>query len=80
MRLDPPGVPLFPEPHPFFWLPIDGQRHAAENRDRDLPYGELINTLCGQQLKRIPVTDIEWLWPTCPACWTTTAASVGLRA
>jgi hypothetical protein len=31
--------PLFPESRPFFWLPIAGQRHAAEIRDRDLPYG-----------------------------------------
>jgi hypothetical protein len=46
-----PGAAVFPEPQPFFWLPIAGQRHAAGIRDRDLPHGELIDTLCGQQLK-----------------------------
>ncbi|MGH3885064.1 MAG: zinc finger protein [Pseudonocardiaceae bacterium] len=56
---------------------IAGQRHAAGISDRDLPYGKLIDTLCGQQLKRAPVADLDWLWPT---CWTTTAASVGLQA
>jgi hypothetical protein len=45
VRLNPPRAPLFPEPHSFFWLPIAGQRHAANIRDRDLPYGELIDTL-----------------------------------
>lgn len=80
MRLDPPGALIFPEPRSFFWLPIDGERHAAEIRDRNLPSDELIGTLCRQQLKRAPVTDLEWLWPTCPACWSTTAARVGLRA
>jgi hypothetical protein len=80
VRLDPPGASMFPEPRSFFWLPIDGQRHAAGIRDRNLPYGELIDTLCGRRLKRAPVTDIEWLWPTCPGCWSATAARVGLRA
>ncbi len=80
MRLDLPGASIFPEPQSFFWLPIDGKRHAAEIRDRDQPYGALVGTLCGQELKRAPVADIEWLWPTCPACWSATAARVGLRA
>lgn len=80
MRLDSPGAAIFPEPRSFFWSPIDGQRHAVGIRDRELPYGELVGTLCGKQLKRVPVTDLEWLWPTCSACWTTTAARVGLRA
>jgi len=79
VRLDPLGDTLFPE-RSFFWLPIDGQRHAAGIRDRDLLYGEPVNTLCDQQLKRAPVTDSDWLWPTCPDCWSVTAARVGLRA
>ncbi len=79
MRLNPSGTSIFPE-RSFFWLPIAGQRHAAGIHDQDLPYGEPINTLCEKQLKRAPVTDIDWLWPTCPACWSATAARVGLRA
>ncbi|MGH3912287.1 MAG: zinc finger protein [Pseudonocardiaceae bacterium] len=82
MRIDPTraAAAIFPEPRSFFWLPVDGQRHAIRTQDRNVPRGELIATLCGQRLKREPVGDAEWLWPTCPACWTTTAASVGLRA
>ncbi len=73
------GASIFPEPRSFFWRPIDGERHAAEIRDRNLPPDELIGTLCGQQLNQAPVTDLEWLWPTCPACWSATATRVGLR-
>ena len=80
MRLDSPGASTFPEPQSFFWLPIAGQRHAAGIGNRDVPCGKLIGTLCGQQLKRAPVTDLEWLWPTCPACWSAAAARVGLQA
>ncbi|MCA1672574.1 MAG: hypothetical protein LC799_10345 [Actinobacteria bacterium] len=76
---EPARAALFPEPRSFFWLPIDGKRHAAEIRDRDVLNGELIDTLCGQQLKRAPAGDAEWLWPTCPACWDATAVRVGLR-
>ncbi|MGH3899382.1 MAG: zinc finger protein [Pseudonocardiaceae bacterium] len=77
---DPPKATIFPEPRTFFWLPIDGQRHAAGIRDRYLPYGEQVGTFCGKQLRRAPVDDIEWLWPTCSTCWSITAARVGLRA
>ena len=80
MRLNPPRAPLFPEAQSFFWLPIAGQRHAAEIHDRDLPYRELVDTLWGQQLTHAPVADSDYLWPTCPACWTTTAVQVELRA
>lgn len=80
MRLDPPVATFFPEPRSFFWLPIDGKRHAAGIRDRGQPYGALVTTLCEQQLKREPVTDAEWLWATCPECWAATAARVGLQA
>ncbi|HKR49682.1 MAG TPA: zinc finger protein [Pseudonocardiaceae bacterium] len=80
MHLDPPKAVIFPEPRTFFWWPIDGQRHAVRIRYQDLPYGELVGTLCGKQLKRASAGDLEWLWSTCPACWTITAARVGLRA
>ena len=57
------GASIFPEPRSFFWRPIDGERHAAEIRDRNLPPDELIGTLCGQQLNQAPVTDLKWLGP-----------------
>lgn len=82
MGTDPsqPVEAIFPEPRSFFWLPVDGCRHAAEIRDREVLSGELIRTLCGQRFRRTPVGETEWLWPTCPVCWTVTAARVGLRA
>ena len=79
MLVDPPEASIFPE-RSFFWWPITGNRHAVGIRDRDLPYGEPVGTLCGKRLKRAPVTDLDWLWPTCSACWSATAALVGLRA
>ncbi|MGH3717832.1 MAG: zinc finger protein [Pseudonocardiaceae bacterium] len=54
-----PGATSFPHPRTFFWLPIDGKRHAADIRDRNLPSGKLITTLCGRQLTRPRVTDAE---------------------
>jgi zinc finger protein len=80
VHLDPPGAPTVPRPQWFFWLPIDGQRHAARIHDRHLPSGKLITTLCGRQLTRIRVTDTEWLWPSCLECWSAAEARVGLRA
>ncbi|MBV9162808.1 MAG: hypothetical protein JO281_14930 [Pseudonocardiales bacterium] len=80
MHLDPPGALTFPQPQSFFWLPIDGKRHAAGIRYRNLPSGKLITTLCGRQLTRARVTDTEWLWPTCPECWSAAEARVGPQA
>lgn len=76
---EPARAAIFPEPRSFFWLPIDGHRHAAEIRDREVLGGQLIGTLCGQRLKRAPAGEVQWLWPTCPACWDATTARVGLR-
>lgn len=76
---EPARAAIFPEPRSFFWLPLDGYRHAAETRDREVPRGELIGTLCGQQLTRALAGDTEWLWPTCPRCWDANAVRVGLR-
>jgi len=70
---------FFLAPRSFFWWPLDGQRHAANIQDRELPNGEPISTLCDQDLTRAPAGDTEWLWPTCQGCWDATAARVGLR-
>ena len=78
MHTDPPGD-IFPAPRTFFWLPLDGARPAAGIRDRDTANGETVSTLCGAQLTRVPVSDIDWLWPTCPACRDVTAQCIGLR-
>lgn len=79
MHPDPPGASSLPRPRMFFWLPTDGQRHAADIRDRHLPSGKLITTLCGRQLTRARGTETEWLWPTCPECWSAAEAHVGQR-
>ena len=76
---EPARAAIFPAPRSFFWLPLDGHRHAAEIRDRETLGGELIGTLCGQQLVRTRAGDTEWLWPTCQNCWNATAVRVGLR-
>lgn len=78
MHTDPPGD-IFPAPRKFFWLPMNGARHAADIRDRDTANGEPVGTLCDKELTRAPVSDLDWLWPTCPACWDTTLQRVGLR-
>lgn len=75
----PSDAAMFPRPRTFFWLPLDGARHAAGIHDRDAANGELIATLCAKQITRAPVGETEWLWPTCPDCWDVTAVRVGLR-
>lgn len=79
VHLDPPGVAIFPQSRSFFWLPIDGKRHAARIRDQHLSSGKLITTLCGQQLMRTRVTDAEWLWPCCLECWAAAEIRVKLQ-
>ena len=69
MHPDSPGAPSVPQPRMFFWLPLDGKRHAADIQYRHRPSGQLITTFCGQQRTRARGTDAEWLWPTCLECW-----------
>lgn len=80
MHLDLPGASSVPQFRSFFWLPIDGKRHAARIGDRNLPSGELITTLCGQRLTRRRASDTDWLWPSCRECWSAAEARVGLQA
>ena len=70
---------IFPAPRTFFWLPLDGARHAINTRDRETNHGEQLATLCGQHLTRAPAGNTEWLWPTCTDCWDITTAQAGLR-
>lgn len=53
----------------FFWLPVAGLRHAIEVGDRHVPDGRPVRTLCGLELAREPVTDLEWLAGSCWECW-----------
>lgn len=61
---------IFPPPRPFWWLPVDGQRHAIQTRDRTTATGEPVHALCGTTHPRpAPPTDAQWLWQTCELCW-----------
>ena len=69
----------YPKPRSFAWIPLAGRRHAIDRRDRNVPMGALMRCLCGATHPRGPDGDIEWLWPTCDACWDETCRIVGLR-
>lgn len=70
---------IFPAPRTFFWLPLNGARHAVGSTTGRPTYGEQVSTLCGQRLKRAPAGEMEWLWPTCSGCWDSTTAQAGLQ-
>jgi zinc-finger len=65
---------LFPSPRSFFWLPVEGARHAVAAGFRGTVPGDSVTTLCDKSLVRVAVSDNkEWLWPTCLACWASAA-------
>ncbi|WP_246868998.1 zinc finger protein [Saccharopolyspora sp. ASAGF58] len=57
------------QPHPFHWVPADGQRHASTDArlGGGYPTRVCVATLCGHQLIA-DNTDRAWLWDTCPDC------------
>ncbi|MGH3835770.1 MAG: zinc finger protein [Pseudonocardiaceae bacterium] len=69
----------YPESHPFVWFPLAGQRHAIDRRDRNVPFGSPMRTLCGGSYPRGPDGDMEWLWITCEPCWDAACKIVGIR-
>ncbi|SFS82313.1 zinc finger protein [Saccharopolyspora flava] len=67
-------------PHPFSWVPAEGQRHATTDPKPRQGYdGVEVRTLC---LKRVTVdnSDIGWLWPTCSSCNTGAHELAGVPA
>ncbi|MCA1675773.1 MAG: hypothetical protein LC799_27535 [Actinobacteria bacterium] len=60
---------LCPQPCPFVWFPLAGQRYAIDRRDRNAPLDNPMRTLCDTIHPRGPDPDMEWLRPTCPPCW-----------
>jgi hypothetical protein len=70
---------LYPEPHPFSWFPLAGQRHAIDRRNRKVPLDSPMRTLCGATYPRGQDGDMEWLWPTCQPCWDETCIIAGIR-
>lgn len=73
------GPAPYPEPRPFTWFPLAGQRHAIDRRDRNVPLDGPMRTLCGASHPRGLDGDMEWLWPTCQPCWDETCMIVGIR-
>jgi len=75
-----PTIPaLCPQPHPFAWFPLAGQRHAIDRRDRNVPLGAPMRCLCGVTHPRGADGDMEWLWHTCQQCWEEACKIIGLR-
>jgi hypothetical protein len=66
-------------PRPFVWYPLQGQRHAINQQDRNVSLGEPMRCLCGAIHPRGASGDTEWLWPTCQECWDQACIIVGLR-
>ncbi|MGI8308910.1 zinc finger protein [Saccharopolyspora hattusasensis] len=51
-----------------YWRPVDGVRHGLS--PVELPYpGQERETLCGTTVTVVKTTAIDWLSPTCAACW-----------
>lgn len=57
-------------PHPFSWIPADGQRHATVDQRPSGGWrnGELISTLCGNEGLEASLGTAAWLWETCSEC------------
>lgn len=58
----------------FFWHPCDGTRHAFPGSWEQFHYVSLpieATTLCGLKvtIASVHAEKIEWLWPTCVACY-----------
>lgn len=70
----------FPTPRPFVWFPLDGQRHAIDRRDRNVPIDAPMRCLCGASHPRGPDGELEWLWRTCEPCWDEACRIVGVTA
>ncbi|MCA1606111.1 MAG: hypothetical protein LC775_11715 [Acidobacteria bacterium] len=69
----------YPEPHPFVWFPLAGQRHAIDRQDRHVPLGQPMRCLCGTAHPRGAEGKAEWLWPTCERCWEEACRIVRVR-
>ncbi|MBV9139503.1 MAG: hypothetical protein JO115_01015 [Pseudonocardiales bacterium] len=69
----------YSERRPFVWVPLAGQRHAVHGRDRAVPLGSPMHTLCGAAHPRSSAGDPEWLWPTCEPCWEEACKITGIH-
>ncbi|WP_333777767.1 zinc finger protein [Saccharopolyspora oryzae] len=69
------------QPHPFHWVPAEGQRHASTDERPSgssiYPDGIEVTTLC-EQTVMASTGEMAWLWPTCPGCNAAARARAGL--
>ncbi|GAA2796349.1 zinc finger protein [Saccharopolyspora taberi] len=56
-------------PHPFRWVPAEGQRHATTDRLAAGGWsdGEAVTMLCGESVE-VDNSVEAWLWETCADC------------
>lgn len=63
-----PTFGMHATPNGFWWLPVDGQRHAIRGLDRGTEVGGTIHALCGGKFTM--TTDGDWLyWRHCSTCY-----------
>lgn len=59
------------QPHPFHWIPAQGERHASRDPYpggvQGYPDGATVSTLCGQDVTA-DSGAVAWLWDTCQRC------------
>ncbi|WP_093148377.1 zinc finger protein [Saccharopolyspora antimicrobica] len=59
------------QPHPFHWVPADGQRHASADPHplgaSVYSSGADVTTLCERTVEA-DVSELAWLWATCADC------------
>jgi hypothetical protein len=54
----------------FYWLPVDGARHAISGAAGSHQVGEWADTLCEMPVQTRVATQHEWImWRTCDECW-----------
>lgn len=65
-------------PHPFHWVPAEGERHASTDvrPPGGYPTGTNVTTLCGQCLTAEDGV-LPWLWTTCSSCNATARRMAG---
>lgn len=63
------GTPS-PEQLVFYWMPVEGRRHAIRGAHGAHHPGEQAGTLCGQEVVARAASEHEWIrWATCDECW-----------
>jgi hypothetical protein len=54
----------------FYWLPVDGARHAISGATGSHQPGQSIKTLCGHETRYTDTDKHRWCtWRTCEDCW-----------